>query len=348
MPIVHPPNAHHHHRHAVRVAGVLRAVFSPTSLLVLGMALLLTGCTTDTHLSFLNPQGPVAAHERTQFLIFVGILLVFVAAPIFLVLPAFLWRYRYNSRVARYTPKWSFSRLLEVATWGGPIVIVIVLGVMVWRSTQMLDPYRPIPADQPALNIQVIGYDWKWLFIYPEQGIASIGRMPMVAGRPVALKLTSATVMQSLFIPALGSQIYAMGGMTTQLHLLADKPGRFLGVNTMYSGDGFHKQQFEAVALSAGQFQHWVQHVQASGIPMDTAALRMIAEPGNRKQLRVAFGQPQKGDNLLYFRNVNPGVFGAVVMATMRGTGVQLPNTRAMQGAGVETAQNASTDRSLP
>ncbi|MGH7048941.1 MAG: ubiquinol oxidase subunit II, partial [Stellaceae bacterium] len=195
-------------------------------------------------------------------------LTIFVALPIFVLTPWFAWRYRYGVEKPRYAPKWEYSRLLEITAWGGPVVIVVLLAIIVWRDTHALDPYRPLAPDQPALRVQVIGYDWKWLFIYPDQGVASIGVLALPAGRPVAIQLTSATVMQSFLIPALGSQIYAMGGMVTQLHLEAAKPGRFMGENTMYNGNGFHQQRFTAVAMAPIDFQAWVRKARADGIPL--------------------------------------------------------------------------------
>ncbi|MGH8403779.1 MAG: ubiquinol oxidase subunit II, partial [Gammaproteobacteria bacterium] len=197
--------------------------------------LTISGCSTATHLSFLDPQGPIAAAQRWHFYWVLGIMAMLVAGPIFLLLPFFAWRYRYGNKSARYTPKWKFSRLLEIMSWSGPIVIVAVLAFFVWRDSHKLDPYNPLVSNHAPLHVQVIGYDWKWLFIYPDQGIASIGMLALPVGRPVAMHLTSATVMQSFFIPALGSQIYAMGGMVTQLNLQATKPGRSLGENTMYN-----------------------------------------------------------------------------------------------------------------
>ena len=139
------------------------------------LVLMLAACGGNTHLTFLNPQGPVADAQRWHFFEVLGIMTVLVAGPIFLLLPLFAWRYRYGTKHPRYTPKWEFSRALEIAAWGGPIVIVALLAVFVWRNTHALDPYKPLASDQPQLRVQVIGYDWKWLFIYPDEGIASIG-----------------------------------------------------------------------------------------------------------------------------------------------------------------------------
>lgn len=288
---------------------------------------LFAGCSSDPHLSFLDPQGPIASGQRTHFFEVLGVLALFVALPVFVLIPFFLWRYRYGNKSARYTPKWEYSGLLEIASWSGPVLIVVLIAIVVWRDTHALDPYKPLASDQPALRVQAIGYDWKWLFIYPDQGIASIGMLALPAGRPLAIEMTSATVMQSLFIPALGSQIYAMGGMVTQLHLMADKPGKSLGENTMYNGDGFHQQKFTAVAMTPHDFEAWVAKVRASGMALNEQSLKAIAQRGTRAELAAALPQAGQGssrDGNLYFSGASAALFPAVVKATKDGTAVAL------------------------
>ncbi|KAA0911062.1 cytochrome ubiquinol oxidase subunit II [Pusillimonas sp. ANT_WB101] len=286
---------------------------------------LLSACaSTSTHISFLDPQGPIADAQRWHFYWVLGVMAVLVAGPIFVVLPFFAWRYRYGNKSARYTPKWDFSRSLELFSWGGPIVIVVVLAFFVWPDTHKLDPYKPLASDQPALRVQVIGYDWKWLFIYPDQGIATIGMMAMPMGRPVSIDLTSATVMQSFFIPALGSQIYAMGGMVTQLNLQASKPGRSLGENTMYNGNGFHQQKFNAVAMTPDQFNDWVANVRINGISLDAHALNAISQRSTRAQLIAALPGAKHADGNVYFSGVSTSLFPTVVHDVMAGTPVEL------------------------
>ena len=252
-----------------------------------------------------------------------ALLAIFVALPVFVVTPWFAWRYRYGAKSSRYTPKWEFHGLLEIACWGGPMVIVALLGALLWRSTHALDPYKPLASSQPALRVQVIGYDWKWLFIYPDEGVASIGELAFPAGRQLAMQLTSATVMQSLLIPSLGSQIYAMGGMVTQLHLEAAKPGRFMGENTMYNGNGFSQEKFTAVAMTPHEFQAWVRKVRASGVLMNAAALAAISKRTTRAQLIAAVGNATSSDGNVYFRAVTAALFPAVVAATRDGTAVE-------------------------
>lgn len=288
--------------------------------LALGVfALLLAGCGGSDHLSFLNPQGPVADAQRWHFYWVLGIMAILVAGPIFLLLPFFAWRYRYGNKRRAYTPKWEYSRVLEIMSWGGPVIIVAILAFFVWRDAHKLDPYRPLASDQAPLRVQVIGYDWKWLFIYPDQGVASIGTLALPTGRPVSLHMTSATVMQSFFIPALGSQIYAMGGMVSQLNLEASKPGRSLGENTMYNGDGFHAQKFTALAMSPADFRAWVGNARTTGLPLDAKSLNTIARRSTRRELVAALpGARSMGGNV-YFSGVGTSLFPAVVKATRDG-----------------------------
>ncbi|MFS8136525.1 MAG: ubiquinol oxidase subunit II [Thermomonas sp.] len=287
-------------------------------------SLLLAACSGTTHLSFLSAQGPIADAQRWHFYWVTALLAVLVAGPIFLLLPFWAWRYRYDRKDGKYSPHWRFSRLLEITAWGGPIIIVAILAFFVWRDAHRLDPYRPIESDQVALRVQVIGYDWNWMFIYPDQGIASIGTLAIPVGRPVTLHLTSATVMQSLFIPALGSQIYAMGGMVSQLNLEASKPGLSLGENTMYNGDGFHQQKFIAQAMSPEDFDIWVANARAHGMPLNASTLGVIALPSTRKKLTAALPMARASDGSLYFTGVSKRLFAGVVKATMDGT-TELP-----------------------
>jgi cytochrome o ubiquinol oxidase subunit 2 len=289
------------------------------------LVLLLSACTGDTHLSFLDPQGPVADAQRWHFYEVLTVMAVLVAAPIFLLLPFFAWRYRYGKTGTTYTPRWDFSWLFEITAWTGPIVIVAVLAFFVLRDTRKLDPYRSLASDQVPLLVQVIGYDWKWLFIYPEQGIASIGELDVPAGRPISLRITSATVMQSFFIPALGSQIYAMGGMVTHLNLEASNPGKFRGENTMYNGDGFHQQQFTTIAMSPANFEMWVKHVRASGIPFHGQTFQLISQRATQSDLIAALPRASTMDGHVYFTGVSQSLFAAVVKTTMDGAR-NLPN----------------------
>ena len=266
---------------------------------------------TRPALSFLVPHGPIAAAQRVHFLEIVAMVLI-VVAPVLVVTPWFAWRYRYGGS-ARYTPKWSFSWPLEIAIWGVPLAIVIVLALWLWQNAHALDPYVPLPSSQPPVRIEVVGYDWKWLFIYPDLGIASMGEMAFPAGRPLALELTSATVVQSLLISSLGSQIYAMPGRVTRLHLEASRPGRFQGENLQFNGDGYFEQHFLARALTPAAFDAWVERVRATGIPLSATAYRTVARRTTLTDTRRALHVPHGELGAVYFDAVPRSLFDRIV-----------------------------------
>ncbi|QXL84160.1 ubiquinol oxidase subunit II [Comamonas sp. NLF-1-9] len=277
------------------------------------------------HLSFLDPQGPIAAAQRDHFWLVLAILFVFVAAPVFVGTLWLLVRYRYGakgSKGAMYTPHWKFYKPLEFFNWGGPVVIVLFISVLVWHNAQRYDPYRAIASTAAAVPVQVVGYDWKWLFIYPDEGIATVGTLVLPVARPVAMELTSATVMQSFFIPALGSQIYAMGGMVTRLHLQADRPGRLLGENTMFNGEGFQQQRFPVAVVSEDDFRDWAARVRSEGRPLDAAALQALSARDTAARLRAALPQASAADGSVYLTQVPPDFFSGLVAATMKGQAV--------------------------
>ncbi|WP_211783678.1 cytochrome ubiquinol oxidase subunit II [Falsirhodobacter algicola] len=236
------------------------------TLRLLGAAgfLALTGCVP--HLGLPVPAGPVAMAQRTHFWIICALMLL-VLVPIFTAIPFLLWRYRYreDKQTAPYRPDWNYSRMWEVLIWTGPVALVTVFAVLLWRQTHLLDPYRPLPGEE--VQVQVVAQDWRWLFIYPEYGIATVNRLVLPAGRPAALSLTSTSVMQSFFVPALAGQIYAMAGMTTRLHLQADAPGQWTGRNAQYNGTGFERQTFTAEALPEADFDAWIQDAQSAPPP---------------------------------------------------------------------------------
>lgn len=277
--------------------------------------LFLGGCSSSTtHLSFLDPQGPIAAAQRTH-LIVVVLLVLIVVLPVLVLTPLFAWRYRYRNTSSPYTPRWSFSWPLEFAVWGIPLGIVIMLAVWLWADTKGLDPYAALASAKPPVRVEIIGYDWKWLFVYPNFGIASIGQFAFPADRPLALDLTSDTVMQSFFIPALGSQIYAMPGMVTQLHLQANGPGNFRGENTQYNGDGFRKQKFTATAMSDADFRTWTGLAKAKGIPLTATTYAVIQKRSTVGQTREALSADHMPAGVLYFNGVSPNLFSTVVQS---------------------------------
>lgn len=303
----------------------------------------LAGC-SDTHLTFLDPQGPIAAAQRHQFWLVVALTAI-VVLPVLLLTPWILMRYRYGGRAA-YRPDWSFSKLADFAIWGIPVLVVIVLAISAWRSTLALDPYKPLQSDQPPLEVQVVGFDWKWLFIYPEQGIATVNRLAIPAGRPVSLELTSASVMQGFFVPALGSQIDVMNRMTTKLHLQADDAGTFIGKNMQYNGTGFHQQRFVTQAMTPAAFERFVARTRQDGMTLDADAYRALGKRGTANALldrltpetAPAQRPTQRGEiATLAFSSLPPGLFDAVVAHAS-------PNWNALDGEDRASETRAGQD----
>lgn len=238
--------------------------------------LLLDGCGVLDR-GMLGAAGPVAEAER-HLLYVVTIVMLFVIGPVLLITPLMAWHYRLSNTHAAYRPKWHFSWWIEGLIWVPPTLIVAGLAVVLWNATQHLDPYRPLAKGGEPLHVQAVALDWKWLFIYPDQGIATLNTLVLPAGRPVSIDLTSGTVMQSLLIPRLAGQIYAMAGMRTKLHLQADRPGTFIGENVQYNGEKFQAQKFTTTALPATDFSHWVDQVRQGGARFDASAYGQLFE----------------------------------------------------------------------
>jgi len=238
------------------------------------VALQLSGC----DMVLFNPKGQVGLEQR-NLIILATLLMLIVVVPVMIMALVFSVRYRASNEKARYTPDWSHSRPIEAVVWGVPLAIIIVLGVVTWRSTHALDPYRPLASDTPALKVQVIAMDWKWLFVYPELGIASVNEMAMPVDTPVDFRVTSDGAITSFFIPALGGQIYAMAGMQTRLHLIANQAGDYTGIAANYNGPGFSDMHFKALALDPAGFDDWVERTRAAGRQLDGAAYTQLAKP---------------------------------------------------------------------
>jgi cytochrome o ubiquinol oxidase subunit 2 len=231
---------------------------------------LVSGCAA-LKLGVMNHAGPIAASQWRLYVI-VGIVMIFVAGPVLLLTPLIAWHYRLSNKHHAFRPNWRFSLTLVGFIWIPPIGIVIGLSFVLWDYTHTLDPYRPIVSDQPALEVQAVGLDWKWLFIYPDQRVAAVNQLVIPVGRPIHISLTSGTVMQALLIPQLAGQIYAMAGMTTQLNLAASRPGTYRGENTQFNGAGFQNETFNVIALLPAEYAQWIEHVRATAHPLDAAA----------------------------------------------------------------------------
>ena len=250
----------------------------------------------------LDPQGPIAAAERT-ILGNATVIMLAVIVPVIVLTLVFAWWFRAGNRWARRDPEWAYSGAIEVTVWSIPMLVVLFLAGIGWIGSHDLDPPRPLASKTPALDVQVVSLDWKWLFIYPGLGVASVNRMVVPAGTPLHLNLTSSSVMNSFFVPQLGSQIYTMGGMTTTLHLQADRTGTYPGMSAQFSGDGFSDMRFDAVATSPAQFEQWVADARRAGGRLDVEAYKQLAMPS------VAASTPTYGQ-------VAPGLFHAILERT--------------------------------
>ena len=281
-----------HARHRPRRAGLLRWP-------VVCAAVLVASCHQT---GVLDPQGPIASAELLLLLNSTAIMLV-VVVPVILATFAFAWWYRSSNARASRSLDESYEGRAEFVVWSIPALIVILLGGVIWIGSHQLDPRAPIPADTKPLQVEVVALDWKWLFIYPEQGVAAVNQLVIPAGTPVHFRLTSATVMNSFFVPQLGSQIYTMGGMTTHLNLLADEPGEYPGFSANFSGDGFAEMRFIAKAVPAGDFNSWVTQVLGGGSALDDASYGQLAKPS-------------KAVPPMTYRSVEPNMFERIIDET--------------------------------
>lgn len=269
----------------------------PVLILVL-LATSLTGCGL-LEAPVLDPKGPIATAER-DLLFAAFCMMLIVLIPVFAMTLFFSWHFRENGGKGKHRPKWASSSLIETFVWLVPIAIIVSLSYLTWTYTYKLDPYRALESEKPAINVQVIAQDWKWLFVYPDYNIASVNELAFPSNRPLSLEITSDTVMNSFMVPALGGQIYAMAGMTTRLQLLADENGSFTGRNTQFSGDGFSDQHFQAVAMTEQDFNAWVTARKQSTEKLDGArylklAAKSVAHP------------------VEYFASVVPNLFKGII-----------------------------------
>jgi cytochrome o ubiquinol oxidase subunit 2 len=225
-----------------------------------------------------DPRGPVAVAERQILFNSLGIMLAIVIPLILATLGVAFW-FRSSNRRASYLPDFNYSGRLEVLVWSIPLMTVLLIGGVAWVGAHDLDPRRPISPGVRQLRVQVTSLDWKWLFIYPDQNIASVNHLVVPVGTPISLELTSSGVMNSFFVPQLGSQIYTMAGMTTHLQLQADAVGSYPGISAQFSGDGFADMTFKADAVPNESFSQWVETTRATGPVLDAQAYADLAKP---------------------------------------------------------------------
>jgi cytochrome o ubiquinol oxidase subunit 2 len=252
----------------------------------------------------LDPSGHVAAQEA-QLLVISTLLMLLIIVPVIVLTLVFAWRYRASNTDAPYEPDWDHSIQLELVIWSAPLLIIIALGALTWIGTHTLNPYRPLdgraaPAGVEPLDVQVVALDWKWLFIYPKQGIAVVNELAAPVDVPVRFSITSSSVMNSFYVPALAGQIYAMPTMETTLHAVINRPGEYEGFSANYSGAGVSSMRYKFLGMSAGDFERWVQKARASGQALGRDAYLQLERPSEREPVRQ-------------YGTVAPGLFDAVV-----------------------------------
>ncbi|WBO22154.1 ubiquinol oxidase subunit II [Sphingomonas abietis] len=284
--------------------------------------LLLGGCSWD----LFDPAGAIAV-ENLHTTLWATALMLIVVIPVIVMTLAFAWRYRSSNTAADYAPEWSHSNRIEVVIWVVPALIVLSLAVICYRTTHDLDPYRPIASSQKPLEVQVVALDWKWLFIYPEQGVASVNELAMPVDRPVHFTITSDGVMNSFFIPKLGTQVYAMAGMQTQLSLIANKAGTYKGISANFSGDGFADMGFEAKATDQQGFDAWVKQAKASSASLDAGGYAALAQQSHHDPVRV-------------YGNVAPQMFQTVLTKDMNHAAAGQPQAADMNGMPMPAKQD--------
>lgn len=265
---------------------------------------MLAGCQTV----LMSPSGDLAVQQR-NLIITSTVLMLLIIVPVIVLTLAFAWHFRASNKKAHYDPDWDHSTILELLIWSAPLLIIIALGAITWVSTHKLDPYRPLdriaegrslPAGARPLQVDVVALDWKWLFIYPEQGIATVNELAAPVDRPIQFKITASTVMNSFFIPALAGQIYAMPGMETQLQAVINHPGQFQGFSANYSGHGFSGMHFVFHGVSEDDFARWVHKARSGGSELSREAY-------------VKLAAPSENDPVTYYGTVEPGLYRAIL-----------------------------------
>jgi cytochrome o ubiquinol oxidase subunit 2 len=260
-----------------------------------GVVLLLTA---SCDRGIMDPVGPVAAAEKTILINSTAIMLAIVI-PTIIATIAFAWWFRRGNSRATYRPDWEYSGAIELVVWAIPAMTVMLLGGIAWIGSHDLDPAKPLQSSARPLNVEVVSLDWKWLFIYPDQGVASVNQLVVPAGTPINFRLTSATVWNSFFVPQMGTMIYTMPRMTVRLNLQADRPGVYDGLSSHFSGEGFSGMRFKVHAVPPQQFAAWAQGAHGAGQALDGRAYAELAKPSSYVK-PVTYGA------------VAPGLFDAI------------------------------------
>ncbi|MFS1537542.1 MAG: ubiquinol oxidase subunit II [Candidatus Phlomobacter fragariae] len=265
---------------------------------LLATVFLLTGC----DMVLMDPKGAIGIEQKKLILTALGLMLIVVIPVIFMAI-IFARKYRASNKQSIYRPDWAHSNKIELICWTVPIIIIIILAVITWKTTHQLDPYKPLESDKKPITIQVISTDWKWVFVYPEKNIATVNEIAIPIDVPINFKVTAESVMNSFFIPALGGQIYSMAGMQTKLHLIANEPGTYKGFSSSYSGHGFSDMKFNVIATpDMASFNKWVQKVKTSTKTLDSmAAFNQLVKPSHNVPV-------------IYFSSVKPNLYEELIL----------------------------------
>lgn len=300
----------------------------------ISMALALAGC----NMVVMSPSGDIAAQQR-DLIVISTILMLIIIVPVLCLTLYFAWHYRQSNTAAKYDPEWHHSTGLEVIIWSAPLAIIIALGAVTWISTHKLDPYRPldrldaerpIPAETKPLTVEVVALDWKWLFFYPDYGIATVNEMAAPVDVPINFKITASSVMNSFYVPALAGMIYAMPGMQTRLHAVMNKAGDYEGLSSNYSGDGFSHMRFKFRGLDQTGFDDWVARVKQNGTMLNRDTYLKLEKPSVKDPVR-------------FFASVEDGLYQAVLNMCVRPGQMcmnEMMHIDMMGGAGVESHEN--------
>ena len=270
------------------------------AVLAIGLAGILAMFSRGIDISILNPQGWVALQEK-NLIITVVLLMALVVVPVYVLTLLIAWKYRASNTHVAYMPDHDRDPGLEIIWWAIPLAIITMLAAVTWKTTHDLDPSRPLDARVEPFTIQVIALDWKWLFIYPEQGIATVNEVAFPAGTTIRFDITADAPMNSFWIPSLGSQIYAMPGMSSRLHLIADGTGSYRGLSANFSGEGFSGMTFAARSLSRAEFDRWADMVRQSSAALNLDLYRALAAPSSHVPVS-------------YYGSVDPGLYNTVVL----------------------------------
>ncbi|RYE03863.1 MAG: ubiquinol oxidase subunit II [Sphingomonadales bacterium] len=277
---------------------------------LLAAATLLSACNDEV----LNPAGDIALQQRDIIYISTALMLLIIV-PVIVLIIVFAWRYR-KGNDATYDPHFDHSTSLELVIWSAPLLIIICLGALTWWSTHLLDPFRPVnriavgkPVDPNVkpLVVQVVSLDWKWLFIYPEQGVATVNELALPVDRPVRFDLTSTNMMNTFYAPTLAGMIYTMPGMRSTLHAVLNRPGKFEGLSANYSGAGFSDMRFKLYGVDEAGFANWVGRVKASGPALDTERFLELEKPSEKVPAMYFGGVDQTLFQRVFQRCVRPG-----------------------------------------